>query len=38
MKTYYIVFETDNSKHWRIKNTDNDLDTKQGLQQGKGIL
>jgi len=32
MKTYYIAFETLDSKHWRIIKTNNDLDTSVGLQ------
>ena len=33
MKTYYIVFETEKTKHWRIRETENDLDTSCGLQK-----
>lgn len=31
MKTYYILYETTNSTHWRIRNTNNDLETSMGL-------
>lgn len=31
MKTYYIVYETENKKSWRIFSTKHDLDTSEGF-------
>ena len=47
MKKYYILYETANAVHWRIRNTHNDLQTDNGLlneikdievQHGKEII
>jgi hypothetical protein len=47
MKKYYILYETNNAVHWRIRNTHNDLQTDNGLlneikdievQHGKEII
>lgn len=31
MRQYYIVFETNSTTGWRIRNTKNNLDTGEGL-------
>jgi hypothetical protein len=31
MRKYYILYETNNSTHWRIRNTHNNLETDHGL-------
>ena len=31
MIKFYILYETSNSTHWRIRNTHNDLETDRGL-------
>ena len=31
MRTYYILYETTNSVHWRIRSTNNNLETDIGL-------